>query len=509
MTDKKAKILLLNPPTAEPSSEPLLNLGYLASSLRANGHEAKIIDATAPFNKQTPGMIEETIVRFKPDFIGATLTIMYIPQTYEYLKLLRKFNIPIVAGGPHANALPEEVIEHGADIVAIGEGEATIIDLAEHFTNGKPLEAIPGIFYKGDAGRYHFTPQRELIKDLDSIPFPDFDDFPIENYTGSKDPDSNPIFWSIFSSRGCPFNCTFCSSHNVFGRTIRLRSAQNVFDEIKSIAIKHGAKKITFQDDELMCNKKRFLDFCDLLISSGLGIIFTIRTRIDSIDREILEKGMEAGLRRISFGIESWNNDTLLKVNKKYDITTLRDKFKIIEDSGFPYISFNDIVGFPWEHEEHMRNNLSEIARIPSNIAYFTDVVTPLPFPKTVLYEQYREEYNFTNWWLKPENHPVPFASKPFFLYFAMRFFPLYVENRHWNYSEGKGKMIVDFCWKAFKLFIKRHYGLSAATVICALSRFSWAIWRISPAVEKVIFMAVPELLMRRVTERLRFVSKY
>jgi len=508
----QARIILLNPPTAEPSSEPLLNLAYLASVLRNNGHLVKIIDATAPYHQQTPEMIDSVITDFEPNFIGVTLTIVCIPQTYEYLKMLKKkHGIPIIAGGPHPNALPEEVLSNGADIVVIGEGEETIKDLADYFLGRKDLTKIPGICYSRSDGTFHYTPKRPLIKNLDSIPFPDFSDFPIEYYTGSRDPDSNPLFWSVFSSRGCPFNCTFCSSHNVFGRTIRIRSANNVFEEIKSIVNKFGAKKITFQDDEILCDKKRFLEICHLLIESEIKVKFTIRTRIDSIDSDVLKHGLKAGLRRISFGIESWNNDTLFKINKKYDTLRIHKGFKKLSEVNFPYISFNNIIGFPWENQEHLNNNLNEITKIPSNIAFFTDVVTPIPYPQTVLYEQYHNEFGFTNWWLdSKQNSKNSFLySKPLFLFFAFRFFPLYNSNPYWNYSKQKLKMIDSFCWKLFKIFIKRHYFFITAEFIYIFSKLSWHIWKISPRLEKSIFFFIPNTFLLKLTQRIKFADKF
>ena len=129
----KCKAVLLNPPTAAPSSEILLNLAYLSSVLKKAGHNVIVIDATAPHNKLNEEEINKKIKDYKPHFIGITLTIVYIPQTYDYLKRLKELNIPIIAGGPHANCLPEEVLAHDVDIVSIGEGEDTIVELAEYF----------------------------------------------------------------------------------------------------------------------------------------------------------------------------------------------------------------------------------------------------------------------------------------------------------------------------------------------------------------------------------------
>src|SRR3989338_5062653 len=321
--NEQARVLLLNPPTAAQSTEISLSLAYLASSLRMRNHVVKIIDATAPFNPKSAEEVKKEIIEFNPHFIGVTITITFVAQTYDLLEDLKKLGIPIVAGGSHVNPLPEEALARGVDIVALGEGERTIVELADYFIGkNKNLQSIPGLCIKNNDVTYHKTEPRSLIENIYEIPFPSFDDFPIKNYTGRDDVDSNPIFWALFSSRGCPFNCTFCCGYNVFGRTYRFRSAQNIFAEIKLLIDKYGVKKIAFQDDEILINKKRILELYNLLLENKLKIRMSLRSRIDSIDVDLLRKMQEVGFRRISFGIESWNDETLKKINKRF---TLKD----------------------------------------------------------------------------------------------------------------------------------------------------------------------------------------
>ena len=507
---KEARVLLLNPPTAAVSTGALLNLAYLAVSLRKAGHEARIIDATAPYKPFTPEQIKKFIAEFKPHFIGVTLCIDYIPQTYAYLKDLRKMGIPIVAGGPHPSSLPEEVLANATDIVVIGEGEETIVELAEYFLgDGKQLKDIAGICFRDIDKKPVYTLSRKLIEHIDTIPFPDFGDFPIKNYTGSEDVNSNPIFWSIFSSRGCPFNCIFCSSHNVFGRSVRMRSANNIVEEIKGLVSRFGVEKITFQDDEILCSKERFLKLCDLIAKSELRIKMSIRTRIDSIDKEILLKAKAAGLTRISFGIESWNDDTLNRINKRYTVKTIQEKFKLIEETKFPFISFNNLCGFPWETKEHFRRNIDEISKISQSILYFTNTATPIPYPETKLYDTYHKQFGFTDWWLDPNKHVPPLKESPFFIYFAYVMWPLYIPDFFWNYSRKNKKMIEVFCWKLFDLLIKRHYRLFTAIFIIILSRFSYLIWKIFPKFERLVFSLLPNTAILRLKEKVIFTKKY
>ena len=508
---KTVKVLLLNPPTAAPSSVPLLNLAYLSAVLKQSDCEVRTVDATAPQARRSEAEVEAVVKEFAPNFIGVTLTISSIAQTYAYLQRLSRLGVPIVAGGPHANALPEEVIDRGGvSIVCVGEGEETAREIAAHFAGERELSAISGLCYKDGAGKVVRTPPRKMIKDLDTIPLPDLSDFPVGSYCA--DGGAHPLFWSVFSSRGCPFDCIFCSSHNVFGRSMRLRTAQNVFDEIKALASEHGAKTIAFQDDELLCVKKRFIEFCDLVAGSGLKLRMSIRTRIDSIDPEVLEKAKAAGITRISFGIESFNDETLKKINKLYTVAEIHKRFAHLSAAQPLPVSFNIICGFPWETRAHLQSVLDEISKLPENIRFFPTAATPIPYPKTKMYEMYHKEYGFAGWWLKEENHRTTFPDgrRPLFVHFARMFCPLYITDHFWGYSARMQEDLVWFTWRLFDLMIRRHYTLPQRLFVYALCRLSRALWLASPALERLVLSWLMRLpAVRRLQEALDFTTKY
>lgn len=507
------RIILLNPSTAAPSSEPLLNLAYLAAVLRRRGHDVLIVDGTAPYARKSPKEIRDIITKYRPHFIGITLTITYIPESYAFIKDLKDLRIPIVLGGPHPNACPQEALDNGGDIVCIGEGEETIVELAEFFNGQRELKTVNGICFKDEQGKALFTKMRPLIKDLDTLPLPDFKDFPISDYSGSVDSASNPIFWSVFSSRGCPFDCIFCSSHNVFGRTMRLRSAQNVFNEIKGLMDKYNIQSVTFQDDEILCKKDRFLAFCELIINSNVKLKMSIRTRIDSIDPEVLKHAKRAGITRLSFGIESWDDETLLKINKKYDVKTIRERFEYLSQFQPLYISFNNIIGFPWESRRHYQNILDEIRKIPKNIRFFTTVATPIPFPRTKLYDDYCKGYGFTDWWLDPTRHAtVKYVhnTPPFFINFAGMFSTLYRKDFYWNYSRKRQADIDWFSWSIFGLFFRRHLNVFEYLIVMPLCRLSHWLWWRDKELEYKIFAPLAKLsFFKGLKEKVSFQNKY
>jgi len=502
----------MNPPTTAASDEILLNLAYLSSTLKKAGHELLVLDATAPYNQISEEEIKRLILEFKPNFIGVTLTITFIPQTYEFLKRLSELKIPLVAGGPHANCLPEEVIQHGVDIVAIGEGEDTILELAEYFLGKKKLKDIDGICFKDKKGNIHYTPARSLIKNIDQIPFPDYDSFPITNYTGSSDPDSNPIFWSMFSSRGCPYNCIFCSSHNVFGRTYRSRSPQNVFEEIKYLSESFGAKSFAFQDDEAFIDKKRVIELCNMVKKNLPPLKFSGRLRIDNLDSEMLNAMSSAGFTRLAFGIESFNDESLLKMNKKYDVAEISKGFKILEKSDFKVVYFNNLIGFPWETPEHLKKSLIEISEIPKSLVFFNSSSTLIPFPGTELYQKYHKQYGFTNWWLDPKiNSPKKNSSAKdaFFMLFMFDQIPLWSSDTFWDHSLEMKKAIHDFCWDVASMSLKRCVSTSGYYFAYRFSKMSYWLWKKSAKLEKVFFYPFVKLAKWiKIDQKVRFINR-
>ncbi|MBF0205448.1 MAG: cobalamin-dependent protein [Oligoflexia bacterium] len=500
---KKARVALINPPILANNTTIHISLGYLATSLIHSGHEVKIIDACAPYKRLEKEQIIKEILDFDPNFIGITLNIVEIPSIYQFIRELRKLRIPIVAGGPHANVCPEECLDHGVDITVLGEGEETIIELSDYFAkNSSDLNNIKGLCFKKDNGAIFRTEKRKLIEDLDKIPFLPFEYFPIRNYTGSDDPNSSSTFWSLTSSRGCPFNCIFCCSHNMFERVCRKRSAENVFQEVESLVNKYGAKKFAFQDDEILRSKKRILLFCDLIEKNNLDIKISIRTRIDSIDTALLKRMKQVGFYRISFGIECWNDDSLMAVNKKYTVEKMKKGFSYLQEANYSYLNFNGIIGFPWEKKEHLKKSLKTISQIPKNFKYYIGMVLPIPFPGTELYTKYHENFGFTKWWLDPKNHVININRNnhiPFFLKFTQEYYPLYMTNVYWKYNDRWKKEIESFCWKVFKLSIKRHLGIKDVFFAYYLSRISRFLWLRIPTFEKKIFAFVPKSYIRNI----------
>ncbi|MDP3427487.1 MAG: radical SAM protein, partial [Humidesulfovibrio sp.] len=416
---------------------------------------------------------------------------------------------------PHANCVPEEVLQGGADIVVVGEGEITVVELMDCLLGGDNLDGVDGLCCRNSRGQATITKPRALVPDLDTMPQPDFSSFPIERYTGSTEPDSHPTFWSLFTSRGCPFNCTFCSSHNVFGRKFRTRSPQNILEECVALNKNFGASFFAFQDDEAFINKKRIIEFCKLVQKSNCKFGFSARLRIDSVTSELLAEMKAAGFKRMAFGIDSWHDESLRLVNKSYGVKEILSRFKVVTSADIPAVYFNIIAGFPWETRDHFRVMLKHIGQIDKNVLFFASLVTPIPYPKTKLYDDYHEQFGFKQWWLKPEmNSRVayeqlwlgPYDAKcpPFFMdYCDDNYFPLYQKEPFWRQDKEMIAALEWFSWKLFAHSLRRMVSLPEYLFILWGSKLSHGLWCRWPKLEQGLFR-----LPRRLATKFRLLEK-
>ena len=309
------------------SSMPPLGLLYIAAVLEKEGHEIRIVPAD--ILKLNWNQITEEIRTFKANIIGVTSTTENRFQSFDLIKLAKKEH-PLgltVMGGPHASMAAEDCLAHipELDIVVKGEGEETMRELCralEENDSNDALSSVAGISYKRDE-KIYTNPPRVPIKDLDTIPRPAYHLIPFETYNFRFEVPGQGLLPAInmMSSRGCPFNCNFCATPINWGRLVRMRSAENIIDEIEFLIDEYGVKVIFFFDDTFNTNPKRLHAICDLIIERKLDIYFKCDVRIDLIDKPLLVKMKEAGLFHLSFGIEAGSERVRNQVvNKKIEV---------------------------------------------------------------------------------------------------------------------------------------------------------------------------------------------
>ncbi|MCM8790607.1 MAG: B12-binding domain-containing radical SAM protein [Candidatus Omnitrophica bacterium] len=506
------RVFLLKPPTKEFSSSFPLNLAYLAAVLRKNGYEVKVLDASARYSIVAPSEILGEIRDFKPLFVGVTLTYDFIKEKYYLINMIKRLGYPVVAGGPHVNIVPMEVLGHGVDIVSLGEGEEVVLELAEAFSGKRKLEEVHGLGLRRSDGKFVFTPRRKEIQDLDSVPFPDYTDYKIRDYIGNDNLDMNKTFFDVFTSRGCPYRCTYCSASRTWDGGQRRRSARNVFEEMMMLHEKYGAKHIAFMDNEPLVDKKRIYELCDLLENSKVKILISTRARVDNVDDKLLKRMMEVGFYKLAIGVESGDDETLRMVKRFYTQEQVLDAMSRLDSIKFPVVHFNNIIGFPWENDKHLNSTLELNRKIPSSLKYFVNVLTPIPMPGTPLYEEYYERFKFKDWWLDSSVYEKLLGGMtkdaPLFYVFMPRLKLDYYRVDFWKYSPTMKKKILELQLSLQKIaYMKnRDFKLLELFFVFLLIKVSVRLFLLSPRLER--FLMSPFKHKRMIAYAGKFIFK-
>ncbi len=321
----KEKVVLIYPPPLidargvnTATMEPSLGLVYIATSLQREKIPVQVIDANIT-RLDYPEVIE-AIGTKSPLIIGLTANI---PTYQSALFLARHLRIRfpdsmIVFGGPHPSSIPREALgEDWVDIVVIGEGENTVLELVRTLKKGESLEKVDGIAFKSNS-RMIFNKSRSLIEDLDTLPIPDLSFLPLDKYKMRSR--AKPV-GPILTSRGCPYGCTFCNK-NIFGSRFRAKSPENILEEIEYLVGDFQVRQINFFDDNFNLDLNRAKQILRLIIrryGNKLFLNFANGMKINNFDDEFIELLQRAGTFKVGFGIESGDQLILRRIQKNYD----------------------------------------------------------------------------------------------------------------------------------------------------------------------------------------------
>lgn len=329
------KICFINPGAVE-TMQPPLSLGYLASYLKKydDSHKMKVVDEDAGENA------EKEIEKFNPDVVAITSTTPVICRAIEIVNFVKNnSDATVIVGGNHVTPIPRRsAMEINADVVVVGEGEATFFELIQLLKNDglnhDVLKKIKGICYKND-GVIILTEPRPFIKELDTIPFPDRELFDMEYYLDAQNILGKRI-WKLtqmITGRGCPYNCVFCTCPIVHKHVTRFHSPEYVIREIEHLIETYKVEAIKIMDDTFTVNKERARRICEMIIEREINekIAFGIQSRSDQIreeDRGLLNLLKRANCVEIGFGFES-GSPRILKFLKA-DTTTVEDNSRAI-----------------------------------------------------------------------------------------------------------------------------------------------------------------------------------
>lgn len=387
------KVLLINPPYNIENYYgklsklafifPPVGLTYLASYCRQFNHQLDIYDFQVD-KRNFKNFIKE----FKPDLIGITCQTALFYNTLDLAKKIKKIfpKVPIVVGGTHPTYRPKDFfVSSDIDVVVRGEGEETLRDLLSYYDKNEVLlENIKGISFKKDGQVIHNN-NRELMKDLDSLPIPAIDLLPLERYRVSPDNYLGGQVGLISTSRGCPYGCIFCACKEAFNRTYRARDLDKVFDEIKYYIDNYNIKELFVMDDCFGLDKQRAIRFCKGMVARGYGkkLLWWCQIRVDVVDEELLTHMKEAGCRIVSFGIESGVQRLLDSIAKRVTIEQIIKAVKLVKKVGLePRGSF--ILGLPTETLKDSFRTILFSLKLPLSQAKFG---LATPYPGTKLWE--------------------------------------------------------------------------------------------------------------------------
>ena len=360
---------------------PPLGLGYIASYLKNRGYTVDILDATFMRERE---VLSKALDR-NPTIIG--IYCMWGMQEFAFrlAEKLRENCELRITGGPLPTYYPKGFLDN-FDVVVIGEGERTVLEILKTHLKGDGLSKVRGIAYKDDTSKSMIkTPSREQIQDLNALPFPSRELFDHEGYKSYFEKHHGYTITSMITSRGCPFECDFCS-RPVFGRSCRNRSPDNIVNEIEDI-LSYGYDRIWFSDDIFPVSRKMGMSFFREIKERKLDISWECLCRADIMDKELAEKMKETGCCRVFFGLESGNNAVLKKMNKHLTIDQSKKAVETVNEVGIKAGAFF-IIGYPGETDKTMLDTIKFASSLSLDYLSFT---VPYPLPGTGLYEKVKD----------------------------------------------------------------------------------------------------------------------
>lgn len=377
---------------------PPLGLAYIAGMLESGGHSAIIIDRPVlKYRKELADVDKETereILEFEPEIIGIgamTIQVYDLAHTAKLVKQITKCNCPIVAGGFHPSAEPELTLKDypEIDIVCRGEGEFTMLD----FASGKKLSDIDGISFK-ENGKICQTKDRIPPKDLDVLPMPARHLLDMDFYSRRNDIviACLPLrVATMATSRGCPFDCKFCSSKLIY-KTRTYHSPEYVLNEIQLLMESYPVEAIRFVDCEMLPTRSRLEKICEGMIELGISekLKWGCSMRANLVDKEILDLMKEAGCIFINYGFESGSQRMLDGMNKQVKVEDNHRAARLTSEAGI-LVNSDMIINLPDETEEDIK---ATIGFIEDNKKYLYSVGINhlMPLPGSPYYKEFLQK---------------------------------------------------------------------------------------------------------------------
>ena len=383
------KVLFVNPPQTASKYKfmgviaPPLGIAYMAGVLQENHIDVEILDASA--EDMDFKDVEKELLKRKPDLVALTALTTTIGRALETAQVVKE-TLPdsiVVMGGYHPTFNFIETLEdENVDIVIRGEGEYIMLNLVQALENQSSLHDVKGIVFEDkNSKEIVVNPEAPLIQDLDELPFPALNLLPMKKY---RLLDMDTHMTTMITTRGCPMQCSFCSSAAMHGKKIRERSVENIVDEIEYLKTNYDIDTIAFMDDTFTLKKRKVMAICDEILKRNIEIMWGCTSRVDTLDEKLLKKMKEAGCITIFIGVESADQQQLDNMCKNTTIAKIENAFKIAHKLKIRTIA-SVALGMPGDTKEIMNKTVKFVHKLKPNYAIYS---LATPYPGTRFYKE-------------------------------------------------------------------------------------------------------------------------
>ncbi len=471
MTD----LVLVNPPfifwkedlqgiRASTDATPALGLYTLAAVARQAGLTVSVLEM--PYRQMGYEDAVEWILRQEPRWVGlsaATIAIYNAAKIADLLKA-RRPDLPVIIGGPHVTAVPEDTMRRFPqfDLGMVGEAEDTLLPALDALEGGRPLSEVGGALYRAN-GIVQKNPRAKPIVDMDRIPLPAWDLLP--NFPHGY---SAPVFnfrrlpvAAMVTSRGCPFTCTFCDTA-VFGQRVRGFSADYVLEAVDQLVRRYGVRHVLFFDDLFPALRSRCIEICEKLIAAGSPVSWSCNARVTSMTPDLAKLMARAGCWQMAFGIESGSQRILDLIDKRTTIEAIENAVRWTKAAGIR-VKGLFILGHPSETREEMESTLQFAMRLKLDLFQITKFT---PLPGSPIYPRARDYGEFEDDWTR--------MNAMNFLFVTRGFTREQLDNIYWDVNRRFYRRPSQI-WSLFKFFAAHpENGWTVAKAVGSYLKARW-----------------------------------
>ena len=364
-----------------------LGVAYIAAYCEKEGYNVQIYDEIPDSHKT----LSDTLKSYKPDVVGISCMTATYTRARNYAKEIRETlpNVPIVFGGVHPTVATEETLKNDfVDFIVCGEGEETFVEFLQKHGSNCDYSKIAGLAYKKE-GKISINRPRPVLEGLDSLPMPARHLFPMDYYTQRWNWPRG--YWyktaNMMSSRGCPYDCNFCGSKSMFGRSFRACSTKRTVDEIELLVKTYGFECISFSDDTFAINKKRAIEICHEVKRRKIKAVYRYQLRANTCDEDLIKELKEAGCVHIDIGAESGSDEILKEMKKGITVKQIKDAIAMIKKYKI-HTGVTFIIGSPGETMQDIEATRELAYEIDAD---YTQFFIMTPYPGTELYSYAKE----------------------------------------------------------------------------------------------------------------------